>query len=64
MSKFEEWLADKHLGSMELEFAKAAWNARGKVDAEICRELHHSWHIDDESGPKECADAIEKENEQ
>lgn len=30
MSKFEEWLKDKRLGSMELEFAKEGKNTRPK----------------------------------
>lgn len=57
MSKFEEWLADKHLGSMELEFAKSAWNARGKVDSAIVKTYDYARFAN------ECAEAIEKEDE-
>lgn len=44
---------------------QAAWNARGKVDAEICREAGKEFTKPDYKATYLlCASVIEKENEQ
>ena len=56
---FEQWCAEgDHEPTMQRWHGwQSAWNARGKVDAEICAAKCHT--IADE-----CAEDIAKENEQ
>ena len=57
--EFEKWFSEKNcVGSTNLVGAiwQAAWNTRGKVDAEICRKLDIAF--DDDVGI-----AIEQEDE-
>lgn len=40
------------------EYARAAVELEREVCAKVCDSLHWPWHIGDDSGPKECAEAI------
>jgi hypothetical protein len=39
-------------------FFHMAQAAEREACAKVCDELHWPWHMGDNSGPKECADAI------
>lgn len=65
---FEQWCAEgDHEPTMQRWHGwQSAWNARGKVDAEICKTIAHS-EAAQRSGvisAFDCAEAIKKENEQ
>ena len=37
--------------------------AEREACAKVCDELHWTWHMGDNSGPKECAEAIRARNQ-
>lgn len=58
------WQTYMHVGKEELEaFAKLVAAKEREACAKICSELHWVWHMGDNSGPKECADAIKARGE-
>ena len=64
--EFEKWFSEKNcVGSTNLVGAiwQAAWNARGKVDAEICRNRIGPLDTAFDVEARSCAEAIEQENE-
>jgi hypothetical protein len=46
------------------EFARMVAAAEREACARICDGLHWEWHMGDNSGPKECANAIRERGEQ
>ena len=42
----------------EMQFASLIRADEREACAKVCDELHWPWHMGDNSGPKECAEAI------
>jgi len=72
----EEFLAQYKISNIKMDLSdplnpchsvwrawQAAWNARGKVDAEICRDRIGPLSTPYDIEARECAEAIEKEDE-
>lgn len=65
---FEEWCKSKKIGKSSLAHEdyksvwRAAWKARGELDAKICEATRHEqpYVADFEWGALKCAEAIRK----
>ena len=66
MSEFEKWFESKNLipgtvisKGFVKEIAKDAWDARGKMDAKICRDMEYEAPLSSDASSEAFAKAIE-----